>query len=80
MADEYPGVENMGLFGPAIKNSLQLLHAKEIAKQMLTGGVPGMKHGGIVHYTGIYKLHKGETVTPQRKRNAKKQLTRGRHG
>lgn len=76
MADEYPGVEKMGLLGPTIKNSLQLIHARELAKQMLTGGVPGMKHGGTVHATGIYKLHKGETVTPARKRNAKIRLSK----
>jgi len=26
--------------------------------------VPGFKHGGKVEKTGIYKLHKGEVVTP----------------
>ena len=27
---------------------------------------PGMKHGGTVHHTGIYRLHKGERVIPSR--------------
>jgi hypothetical protein len=30
-------------------------------------GIPGFKKGGKVKKTGIYKLHKGETVVPAHK-------------
>lgn len=33
--------------------------------------VPGFKKGGKVHKTGIYKLHKGETVIPTGKNGCK---------
>lgn len=66
MAEQYPLARKGGLLGPTIEKSLQMLHAREIAKSMLTGGagVPSFQEGGVVPYTGIFKLHEGETVVP----------------
>ena len=50
-------------------------------------GLKGFKKGGRVRKTGVYKLHKGEKITPARKaaaakppfRNGKRVAARGMH-
>jgi len=57
----YPLAKKSGLLGPAIDKSLQLIHARELAKETMGS----FKKGGKVKKTGIYKLHAGETVVPK---------------
>jgi hypothetical protein len=63
MADQYPLARKGGLLGPTIERSLQLIHARELAKETMGS----FKRGGKVRRTGLYKLHKGERVIPAHK-------------
>lgn len=63
MADQYPLARKGGLLGPTIEKSLQLIHARELAKESLGS----FKKGGKVKKTGLYKLHAGEVVLPAKK-------------
>lgn len=56
----------LGLLGPKILGSARLMHTRDLAKQMLTGGAGvGILHsGGVVPRDGVYELEKGETVIP----------------
>jgi hypothetical protein len=35
-------------------------------------GIPGLKRGGKVHRTGIYRLHAGEEVKPAKRKRSRK--------
>lgn len=52
----------LGLLGPTVMASARAVHARELGKQMLTGGVTGLKKGAKIRKTRFYKLHKGERV------------------
>ena len=65
MVDYYAHPEearSLGLLGPTIMRSAQAVHARELARQMMSGGVPGYKRGGFVRKTGLAVVHKGERV------------------
>jgi hypothetical protein len=50
-----------GAWGPKIMAGLKGMHARDIAKEMMT---QGFKRGGRVPRTGLALVHKGETVIP----------------
>lgn len=75
MPDQYPGLEKTGLLGGAIKNTLQVTHARELAKEGMT---MGMKKGGVIPKTGMYKMHKDEDIVTADKSNLNEVLERAK--
>lgn len=63
----------LGVLGPAVMRSARTVHARELAKQMVKGGIPGLKRGAKIRKTKLYKLHKGERVLTKKQAKRYKQ-------
>jgi len=63
-----------------LKQAVSGYHAPKFTSSQsgLMGRPPGMKHGGTVPHTGVYRLHQGETVIPSHMVRAFKKA-RGHH-
>jgi hypothetical protein len=78
--DRQPGGRGPGAVGPGTVGPGTVGLSPAMLQQLLAarGQVPTMQKGGLVPRTGLYKMHKGERVTPAMQKGTRSRTPKGR--